>query len=81
MAGTAAIRCHSLGNVGPSRSARSPALLERLADLAEAAAGRCCCWPRASGRRRRPPRALYATAREEEWAEFDADCGKYLADS
>jgi hypothetical protein len=23
---------------------------------------------------------LYAAAREEEWAEFDADCGKYLAE-
>jgi hypothetical protein len=23
---------------------------------------------------------LYAVAREEEWAEFDADCGKYLAE-
>ena len=22
----------------------------------------------------------YAAAREEEWAEFDADCGKYLAE-
>jgi hypothetical protein len=23
---------------------------------------------------------LYTAAREEEWAEFDADCGKYLAE-
>jgi hypothetical protein len=23
---------------------------------------------------------LYSAAREEEWAEFDADCGKYLAE-
>src|SRR4249920_1535572 len=57
-------------------------LLERLADLAEAAGGTLLLLAAKGFGDGDVVRLehLYATAREEEWAEFDADCGKYLAE-
>ena len=57
-------------------------LLERLADLVEAAGGTLLLLAAkgfADGDAARLEQ-LYSAAREEEWAEFDADCGKYLAE-
>jgi DNA-binding transcriptional regulator PaaX len=57
-------------------------LLERLAELAEVAEGTLLVLvahgyaARDAGRLEQ----LYAEAREQEWAEFHADCGKYLAE-
>jgi hypothetical protein len=57
-------------------------LLERLADLAEAAGGTLLLLAAKGFGDGDVVRLehLYATAREEEWAEFDADCRKYLAE-
>jgi hypothetical protein len=57
-------------------------LLGRLADLVEAAGGTLLLLGAkgfGDGDVARLEQ-LYAAAREEEWAEFDADCGKYLAE-
>ena len=55
-------------------------LLDRLADVVEAGAGSLLVL-RATGYAQRDVarlERLYAEAREAEWAEFIADCGKYL---
>jgi hypothetical protein len=57
-------------------------LLKRLADLVESAHGTLLLLAAkglTDGDVARLER-LYSAAREEEWAEFDADCGKYLAE-
>ena len=57
-------------------------LLERLAQLVEAARGTLLLLAAkgfADGDVARLEQ-LYSAAREEEWAEFDADCGKYLSE-
>lgn len=57
-------------------------LLERLTDLIEAANGRLLLLAAkglTDGDCARLEQ-LYSAAREEEWTEFDADCGKYLAE-
>ena len=57
-------------------------LLKRLTDLVEAARGTLLLLA-AKGFADIDVARLeqsYAAAREEEWAEFDADCGKYLAE-
>ena len=57
-------------------------LLERLAELAEVAGGTLLVLAahgytaRDAGRLQQ----VYAEAREQEWSEFHADCGKYLAE-
>jgi hypothetical protein len=57
-------------------------LLERLSDIVDAANGtllRLSAQGFADADVARLEQ-LYAAAREEEWSEFDADCGKYLAE-
>jgi hypothetical protein len=57
-------------------------LLERLSDIVDAASGtllRLSAQGFADADVARLEQ-LYAAAREEEWSEFDADCGKYLAE-
>jgi hypothetical protein len=57
-------------------------LLERLADLVEAASGTLLLLAAngfGDGDVARLEQ-LYSAAREEEWAEFNADCGKYLVE-
>jgi hypothetical protein len=65
----------------PELSAVRP-LLERLAGLVEAANGTLLLLSARGFTESDVARLerLYATAREEEWSEFDADCGKYLAE-
>ena len=57
-------------------------LLERLTDLVEAAHGTLLLLAATgfAGADAARLEQLYTAAREEEWAEFDADCGKYLAE-
>jgi ChrB-like protein len=57
-------------------------LLERLAGLVEAAKGTLLLLSARGFTEDDVARLeqLYATIREEEWSEFDADCGKYLAE-
>ena len=57
-------------------------LLERLTDLIEAANGRLLLLAAKGLTDGDVARLehLYSAAREEEWTEFDADCGKYLAE-
>jgi hypothetical protein len=57
-------------------------LLERLTDLVEAAQGALLLLTAKGFADSDVARLeqLYAAAREEEWTEFDADCGKYLAE-
>jgi hypothetical protein len=57
-------------------------LLDRLADLVEAAAGSLLVLAASGYGERDAARLdqLYAEARELEWSEFHADCGKYLAE-
>lgn len=57
-------------------------LLERLADLVEAANGTLLLLAARGFTEDDVARLeeLYATIREQEWSEFDADCGKYLAE-
>ncbi len=57
-------------------------LLERLAQLVEAAGGTLLLLAAKGFAESDVSRLeqLYSAAREEEWAEFDADCGKYLAE-
>ena len=57
-------------------------LLKRLADLVEAAAGSLLVLAATghAGSDAARLEQLYAEAREAEWAEFLADCGKYLAE-
>lgn len=57
-------------------------LLERLADLVEAANGTLLLLSARGFTEDDVARLeeLYATIREQEWSEFDADCGKYLAE-
>jgi hypothetical protein len=57
-------------------------LLKRLAELAEVAEGTLLVLEAHGYAARDAGRVeqLYAEAREQEWAEFHADCGKYLAE-
>lgn len=57
-------------------------LLDRLADVVEAGAGSLLVLQATGFAQRDVSRLerLYAEAREAEWAEFIADCGKYLAE-
>ena len=57
-------------------------LLERLAQLVEAAGGTLLLLAAKGLAESDVTRLeqLYSAAREEEWAEFDADCDKYLAE-
>ena len=57
-------------------------MLERLAGLVEAAKGTLLLLSARGFTEDDVARLeqLYATIREEEWSEFDADCGKYLAE-
>jgi hypothetical protein len=57
-------------------------LLERLAQLVEAAGGTLLLLAAQGFSESDVARLeqLYSAAREEEWTEFDADCGKYLAE-
>lgn len=56
--------------------------VQRAVELAERAEGEAVVL-RAAGREARDARrfeAMFTAAREEEWGEFTADCGKYLAE-
>ena len=75
---------HMLGQATwavPDLPAARP-LLDRLADLVEAAAGSLLVLAASGYGERDAARLdqLYAEARELEWSEFHADCGKYLAE-
>ena len=83
---TAALRGHPAGASGLGRSgpARGGPHLEHISDL-----NGCCrngtllllAFAKVSrGQRRARLEQSYAVAREEEWAKFDADCRKYLAE-
>ena len=84
MARTAAFGRHSLraGSVGHPRAARSTALAGTSRRPVEAASGTLLLLAAngfGDGDVARLEQ-LYSAAREEEWAEFNADCGKYLVE-